>query len=315
MFMDAVEIELLKLEDFAYHQVQKLGQGRGEEDVRRRNLQLLPKAAAAASYTGFQTLRTLRRKSSRSDDVLLFRRMALPVLLGALAAASQAPRLQGGSSVVETAARGNGLIEDGVGAALERSMRIGRGGIMLRLSDDQFTAIGGVPAATPVAADNIGAGRIFRPRPDYRQTGPKTAHQNAPRRVRRFRARVYIVPSAFGSRPTVMSDQLTTCGRSPNSESCGLHCFRRQPMTRPTPASFTVRLGHPLLILFWSVWMILLGVVSGIYFHPSHGAAVEVSIACGAMIVVHEMVEGFIWCSLTAWWIGRCQSQLERAIE
>ena len=86
-------------------------------------------------------------------------------------------------------------------------------------------------------------------------------------------------------------------------------------MTRPTPASFTVRLGHPLLILFWSVWMVLLGVVLGSYFHSSHGAAVGISITCAAMIVVHEMVEGFIWCSLTAWWIGRCQSQIKSSIE
>lgn len=85
-------------------------------------------------------------------------------------------------------------------------------------------------------------------------------------------------------------------------------------MTRPTPASFTVRLGHPLLILFWSFWMVLLGVVLGAHFHPSHGAAVGISIACAAMIVVHELVEGFIWATLTAWWIGRCQGQRERSI-
>ena len=64
---------------------------------------------------------------------------------------------------------------------------------------------------------------------------------------------------------------------------------------RPTPASFTVRLGHPLLILFWSVWMILLGVILGVYFHPSHGVAVGISIACAAMILVHEMLEKSIW--------------------
>ena len=35
---------------------------------------------------------------------------------------------------------------------------------------------------------------------------------------------------------------------------------------RPTPASFTVRLGHPLLILFSRVWMVLLIVILGVYF-------------------------------------------------
>ena len=50
-------------------------------------------ADAAAPHAGMQTLRTLRRKPSRSNDILLFRRMALPVLHGALAATSQAPHL------------------------------------------------------------------------------------------------------------------------------------------------------------------------------------------------------------------------------
>ena len=81
------------------------------------------------------------------------------------------------------------------------------------------------------------------------------------------------------------------------SQGCGLHFFWREVMTKakPTPASFTVRLGHPLLILFWSVWMILLGVILGVYFHPSHGVAVGISIACAAMILVHEMLEKSIW--------------------
>ncbi len=53
------------------------------------------------------------------------------------------------ASVIETAARGNGLIEDVVRTALERSLKIGRGGIVLRLSDKQYQAIGGVlPAAS-----------------------------------------------------------------------------------------------------------------------------------------------------------------------
>lgn len=77
----------------------------------------------------------------------------------------------------------------------------------------------------------------------------------------------------------------------------------------PTPTSFTVRLGYPIIIFFWGVWMVLLGLLLGVYLHPSRRAAVGISIACAAMIVIHELVDGFIWCTLTAWWIGRCQSR------
>lgn len=61
------------------------------------------------------------------------------------------------ASVIETAARGNGLIEDEARAALERSLKIGRGGLMLRLSDEQFRSVAGIPAAAG-AADKIRAG-------------------------------------------------------------------------------------------------------------------------------------------------------------
>lgn len=63
------------------------------------------------------------------------------------------------ASIVETARRGNGLIEGAVIAALDRCLKLGRGGIMLRLSDEQFQAIGGVLPATPDATDNNGAGK------------------------------------------------------------------------------------------------------------------------------------------------------------
>jgi len=38
---------------------------------------------------------------------------------------------------------------------------------------------------------------------------------------------------------------------------------------KSTPESFTVRLGHPVFIFFWSVWMVVLGVVLGVHLHPS----------------------------------------------
>jgi hypothetical protein len=84
---------------------------------------------------------------------------------------------------------------------------------------------------------------------------------------------------------------------------------------KSTPSSFTVRLGHPAFIVFWSFWMVLLGVILGVYFHPSHEAAFGISIVCAVMIAVHERIDGFIWCTLTAMWIGRCQGQREKSIE
>lgn len=85
--------------------------------------------------------------------------------------------------------------------------------------------------------------------------------------------------------------------------------------TRSTPTSFTVRLGHPVLIFFWSVWMLLLGCVIGMHWHQSRGVAFCISVACAVMIVVHEMIDGWVWCTLTVWLIQRRQGQRERSIE
>jgi hypothetical protein len=61
------------------------------------------------------------------------------------------------ASIVETARRGNALIDGAIRDALERSIKIGSGGIMLRLNDEQFQSIGGVQLANQDAANNAGA--------------------------------------------------------------------------------------------------------------------------------------------------------------
>jgi hypothetical protein len=64
------------------------------------------------------------------------------------------------ASIMETARRGDGLIDNEVTKALDRSIKIGKGGIMLRLSNEQFLAIAGVllPSAAPNVAGKTGSG-------------------------------------------------------------------------------------------------------------------------------------------------------------
>lgn len=58
------------------------------------------------------------------------------------------------ASIIEIARRGKGLIDEAIMEALDRSFKIGRGGLMLRLNDEQFKAIGGLPAATQNPPNN-----------------------------------------------------------------------------------------------------------------------------------------------------------------
>ncbi len=63
------------------------------------------------------------------------------------------------ASIRETARRGDGLVDEEATKALDRLIKIGRGGIMLRLTDEQFQTIGGIlPSATLSAEDKIYAG-------------------------------------------------------------------------------------------------------------------------------------------------------------
>jgi hypothetical protein len=61
------------------------------------------------------------------------------------------------ASIKETARRGDGLTDDAMEKSLDRQFKLGRGGIMLRLTDEQFRAIGGVPPPDRVTADKSGA--------------------------------------------------------------------------------------------------------------------------------------------------------------
>lgn len=67
------------------------------------------------------------------------------------------------ASIKETARRGDGLIDDEVSRALDRQIKLRRGGLMLRLTDEQFRAIGGVPEADPVAVEKTGVAEDLAP--------------------------------------------------------------------------------------------------------------------------------------------------------
>jgi hypothetical protein len=63
------------------------------------------------------------------------------------------------ASILETARRGNGLIDAAARECLEMAIELGRGGIMLMLTDEQFLAIGGtLPPATRSAGDKTVSG-------------------------------------------------------------------------------------------------------------------------------------------------------------
>ena len=67
-----------------------------------------------------------------------------------------------------------------------------------------------------------------------------------------------------------------------------------------------VRLGNPVVMFFWASAMFLTGIVVGAHWHPSHALT-----AASAIAMLHELVCCFVWCSISAWWIGRRMGELK----
>ena len=66
-----------------------------------------------------------------------------------------------------------------------------------------------------------------------------------------------------------------------------------------------VRLGNPIVMIFWSSAMFLAGIAIGVYWHPSRTHSIVIAIAAGMFTMAHELVCCFVWRSISAWWIGR----------
>jgi len=72
-----------------------------------------------------------------------------------------------------------------------------------------------------------------------------------------------------------------------------------------------VRLGNPVVMFFWSSAMFLTGIVTGVYGHPSRMYSIAIAFAAGVFTLIHELVCCFVWCSISAWWIGRRMVELK----
>ena len=141
--MNAVEFQLLRLEDIA-HRETRIWDGLARKRMRAGEIcssckMPLPQPYAAectrcASCAGRHHVRmTFSHFNGWHCRFFTERWQLLPKRL----------IFRDATSILETARRGNGLIDDAARESLERALKLGRGGIMLRLSNEQFLAIGG----------------------------------------------------------------------------------------------------------------------------------------------------------------------------
>ena len=72
-----------------------------------------------------------------------------------------------------------------------------------------------------------------------------------------------------------------------------------------------LRLGNPMVMFFWSFAMLLMGIVIGERWHPSRMHSTAIAAVAGVFTMIHELASCFVWCSLSAWLIGRRIGELK----
>jgi hypothetical protein len=67
----------------------------------------------------------------------------------------------------------------------------------------------------------------------------------------------------------------------------------------------TVRLGHPVIIFIHSLALLLIGVAIGMHWHQSRSSAIWIAVSGALLIVINEMITGFVIFFCTARWIHK----------
>ena len=60
-----------------------------------------------------------------------------------------------------------------------------------------------------------------------------------------------------------------------------------------------ISLGHPVLIFIYSVALLLIGCAIGMHWDQSRVSAIWIAVAAASLMVVHDMLTGLIFASLT----------------
>jgi hypothetical protein len=66
-----------------------------------------------------------------------------------------------------------------------------------------------------------------------------------------------------------------------------------------------VSLSNTLSMFLSNSAMLGTGLALGGWWHPSQGLILTMAFFAGVFAVLHQLLCCFVWCSLTAWWIGR----------
>lgn len=70
-----------------------------------------------------------------------------------------------------------------------------------------------------------------------------------------------------------------------------------------------VRLGNPFLIFVYSVAILLLGCAIGLHWKATPAMALCLAVIGALLMVIHDLVTGILWFSVTAKMLGKTQGR------
>ena len=74
-----------------------------------------------------------------------------------------------------------------------------------------------------------------------------------------------------------------------------------------------MQLANPALIFVYSVVLLLFGCAIGMHWSKSPGTAIWIAVCAALLMVIHDLVTGFIWMGITVKWTQAVRKNAELA--
>jgi hypothetical protein len=73
-----------------------------------------------------------------------------------------------------------------------------------------------------------------------------------------------------------------------------------------------MQLANPALIFIYSLVLLLIGCAIGMHWSKSPGTAILIAICAALLMVIHDLLTGFIWMGITVKWTQDVRKKAEQ---
>jgi hypothetical protein len=74
-----------------------------------------------------------------------------------------------------------------------------------------------------------------------------------------------------------------------------------------------MQLANPALIFIYSLVLLLFGCAIGMHWSKSPGTAIWIAVSAALLMVIHDLITGFIWMGVTVKWTQALRKKAEQS--